>query len=95
VSRPAYHWPRVGICRQRHTPHAQYPPILRSPITAYREGPSPSILVHDGRSNQEIGELFIGRKTVEYHLRKAFTELGTNHGTPRAGAAPRLSHAAG
>jgi len=34
-------------------------------------------LAHDGRSNQEIGELFIGPKTVEYHLHNAFTKLVT------------------
>ena len=39
-------------------------------------------LARDGRTNQQIGAmLFLSPRTVEWHLRKAFTKLGINSRT--------------
>jgi DNA-binding NarL/FixJ family response regulator len=52
-------------------------------------------MARDGASNQDIAtQLFVSRKTVEYHLHKVFTKLGIStrqqleHVLPRAPSAP-------
>jgi ATP/maltotriose-dependent transcriptional regulator MalT len=37
-------------------------------------------MARDGASNQDIAtQLFVSRKTIEYHLHKVFLKLGISH----------------
>ena len=48
-----------------------------------------AIMARDGASNQEIAtQLFVSRKTVEYHLHKVFTKLGISTRQQLAGVLP-------
>jgi DNA-binding NarL/FixJ family response regulator len=50
-------------------------------------------MARDGASNQDIAtELFVSRKTIEYHLHKVFAKLGISAREQLDYVLPRLEH---